>query len=380
MKIIIAPGAYKHSLSATAAAQAMARGWREARPHDELILQPIADGGNGTLDAWMAQGGTRLRVAVHDPLLRPIEAEYGMLPDGRTAVIEMALASGLELLAASELDVRRASTYGTGELLRHALEQGARRFIIGMGGSATVDGGAGALQALGVRLLDERGAELAAGGAALAALAQVDASGLDGRWRECEIIIASDVENPLLGAQGAAAVFAPQKGASAADVRVLEAALTRFADVVQAQHGVALHTLTGAGAAGGLSAGLLAFLGGRIQSGIDLLLEFTRFEDVLRGADLVLTGEGQMDEQTISGKGPIGVARLARQQGVPTIALVGGLNVHDRLLHAEGIAAAFALVDRPMALAEALARAAELLQRAALRVAYVVDAVGRVSP
>jgi glycerate kinase len=358
----------------------MAKGWREARPQDELILQPIADGGNGTLDAWMAQGGTRFRVAVHDPLLRPIEAEYGMLPDGMTAVIEMALASGLELLDASELDAQRASTYGTGELLRHALEQGARRLIIGMGGSATVDGGAGALQALGVRLLDAQGAELAAGGAALANLAQIDASGLDRRWQECEIIIASDVENPLLGEQGAAAVFGPQKGATAADVRVLEAALTRFADVVQAQHGVMLHDRSGGGAAGGLSAGLLAFLGGRIQSGIDLLLEFTRFEELLRGADLVLTGEGQMDEQTISGKGPIGVARLARQHGVATIALVGGLNVHDRVLHAEGIAAAFALVDRPMALAEALARAAELLERATLRVAYVVDVVGRVSP
>lgn len=375
MKIVIAPGAYKHSLSATAAAQAMANGWREARPQDELILQPIADGGNGTLDAWMAQGGTCFRVAVHDPLLRPIEAEYGILPDGVTAVIEMALASGLELLGASELDARRASTYGTGELLRHALEQGARRFVIGMGGSATVDGGAGALQALGVRLLDEQGAALEAGGAALAQLAQIDASALDRRWRECEIIIASDVENPLLGEQGAAAVFGPQKGATAADVRVLEAALTRFADVVQAQHGVTLHDRSGGGAAGGLSAGLLAFLGGRIHSGIDLLLEFTRFEELLRGADLVLTGEGQMDEQTISGKGPIGVARLARQHGVPTIALVGGLNVHDRVLHAEGIAAAFALVDRPMALAEALERAAELLERAALRVAYVVDVV-----
>lgn len=372
MKILIAPTAFKHSLSATQAADAIARGIKQAIPDAELVQLPIADGGNSTLDAWLAQGGNRYSALVHDPLMRMINADYGILPDGETAIIEMALASGLELISDDERSPLRTSTYGTGELLKYALASGARRFIIGMGGSATVDGGSGALSALGVKLLNAQGETIPQGGGNLTQIATIDTSELDPRWQDCEIIIASDVENPLLGDEGAAAVFAPQKGASAADVFVLETNLEHFADTIQAQHDVNLRELVGGGAAGGLSAGLLAFLGGRIESGIDLLLEYNAFESQLAGADVVITGEGQMDEQTVYGKAAMGVAKLAAKHNVPTLALVGGLNVHDHVLHEAGIQAVFPIVDKPMQLENAIVNAPDLLERAALRVGYIL--------
>jgi glycerate 2-kinase len=375
MNILIAPGAFKHSLSANQAADCIARGLKQALPQANLTLFPIADGGNGTLDAWLAQGGTRHTIAVHDPLMRPIQADYGILPDGKTAVIEMALASGLELLTSAELNPLQATTYGTGELLQHALENGARRFIIGMGGSATVDGASGALRSLGIKLLDKSGVEIPHGGGGISQLATIDASGLDPRWQECEIIIASDVENLLVGEQGAAAVFGPQKGATREQVKILDECLSHFAKIIAEQYGHNVQNLVGGGAAGGLSAGLIAFLGGRIASGIDLLLAHNNFVERLKDADLVITGEGQMDEQTIHGKGPIGVAKLAREYGVPTIALVGGLNVHDTILHENGIQAAFSIVDKPMLLADALVNAHVLLERAALRIGYILEMV-----
>lgn len=372
MHILIAPGAFKHSLSASQAAEAIRRGLRAALPDASLTLLPIADGGNGTLDAWLAQGGERLTASVHDPLMRLIEADYGLLPDGETAIIEMALASGIELITEDERDPMQTTTYGTGELLRHARERGARRFIIGMGGSATVDGGSGALRALGIRLLDEHGRDVPHGAGGLSQVATIDASGLSDQWAGCEIIIASDVENRLLGETGAAAVFGPQKGAAPDDIPQLEAHLRHFFALIAQQHGRDMRDVVGGGAAGGLSVGLMAFLGGRITSGIDLLLAHNDFTQRLKTAQVVITGEGQMDEQTVYGKGPVGVARLGREHGVPTIALVGGLNVHDSVLHAAGIHAAFSIVDKPMSLDEALANAADLLERAALRVGYVV--------
>ncbi|MDQ7028166.1 MAG: glycerate kinase [Anaerolineae bacterium] len=373
MNILIAPGAFKHSLSANQAADSIARGLKQALPDANLTVLPIADGGNGTLDAWLAQGGTRHTITVHDPLMRPITADYGILPDGKTAVIEMALASGLELLIDNEVNPMKATTYGTGELLQQARENGARRFIIGMGGSATVDGASGALRALGIKLLDASGAEISHGGGGLSHIATIDTSSLDLRWQDCEIIIASDVENPLLGDKGAAAIFAPQKGATKSQIPILENNLRHFAEIIAQQQGRDITGVVGGGAAGGLSAGLMAFLGGRIESGIDLLLKHNHFVERLKNTDYVITGEGQMDEQTISGKGPIGVARLAKEHGVPTIALVGGLNVHDTILHENGIQAAFSIVDKPMPLDVALANAADLLERAALRIGYILN-------
>jgi glycerate kinase len=371
MKILIAPTAFKHSLSPLQAAKAIERGLRQALPDAELRLFPIADGGNGTLESWLTQGGERHEITVHDPLMRPMKAAYGLLPD-KTAIIEMALASGLELLQKQELNPLIASTYGTGELLQAALEQGARRFIIGMGGSATVDGGAGALMALGIRFLDAKGQVIEQGGGSLEKIASIDASQLDARWKDSEIVIASDVQNPLLGAEGAAAVFGPQKGASPKDVAILEQNLSHFAEKL-AETGREIRHLAGTGAAGGLAAGLLAFLGGRIESGIDLLLEYNHFEQHLAEIDLIITGEGQMDSQSLYGKGAIGLARIAKERGVPVIALVGGLNVEDRVLHEAGVTAAFSIVDKPMALEQALANAESLMEAAALRLAYVLE-------
>lgn len=372
MHILIAPSAFKHSLGAGQAGSAIQKGLLQALPDATLRILPIADGGNGTLDAWLAQGGDRYQLSVNDPLLRPINAEYGILPDKKTAIIEMALASGIELLTTSERNPLVASSFGTGELLQHALEQGARRFIIGMGGSATVDGGSGALRALGIKLLDANKQEIPHGGGYLTQIASIDSSGLDPRWQDCEIIIASDVENTLLGEKGASAVFAPQKGASEADVITLEKNLSHFTDMIIQHGGADIRNIAGTGSAGGLSAGLMAFIGGNIRSGIDLLLDYNQFEQHLQQADVVITGEGQMDEQTVFGKGPIGVARLAQKYNIPTIALVGGLDVHDSILHEAGIHAVFSIVDKPMSLESAIQNADSLLERAALRVGYML--------
>lgn len=372
-KIIVAPGAFKHSLTARAAAEAIAAGLRRSGLEAELHLLPIADGGNGTLDAFLAGGGERVAVTVEDPVGRPVEAAFALLPDGRTAVIEMALASGLELLDARQLDPLRASTYGTGQLLRAALDRGVTRVIVGMGGSATVDGGAGCAQALGVSLLDAYGVELPRGGGGLDRLFVIDPQRLDPRWRSVEVLIASDVTNPALGAAGAAAVFGPQKGAAPEQVALLERNLTHFFRAVRDQLGVDVRATPGGGAAGALSAGLMAFVGGRIESGIDLVLAYSGFSALLAGADLVITGEGRMDGQTVHGKGPIGAALLARQHGVPTVALVGSLELDDQALHRAGVQAALPIVSGPMPLERALDDAADLLERAALRLGYLLQ-------
>ncbi|HLU09452.1 MAG TPA: glycerate kinase [Oceanobacillus sp.] len=371
MEIIIAPGAFKHSLTAHQAASAIATGLDRARLGAHLHVCPIADGGNGTLDAYLLNRGKRVNVTTFDPLMRSIEAAYGLIDD--TAVIEMALASGLELVQRHELDALRATTYGTGVLLNAALDAGAKRMIVGLGGSATTDGGAGCLQALGIRLLDDQGNDVPPGGGNLNRVRTIDISRLDPRWREVEVIIASDVDNPALGERGAAAVFAPQKGASPEEVPLLEANLRHFFTLVYEQLGVDVRDVPGGGAAGAFAAGLMAFLNGKIRSGIDLILEHVGFDDLLATADLVITGEGRMDEQTIGGKGPIGVARRAHERGVKTVALVGGLEADDVLLHEAGVWAVLPIVDRPMLLDEALKRAPELLERAATRLGYLLQ-------
>lgn len=375
MRIIVAPGAFKNSLTAQEAAAAIARGLERSGLNADLTLAPVADGGNGTLDAMLAGGGQRFTLTVAGPLGAPVEADWGLLPDGRTAVIEMALASGMELLAPEELDPLRAGTFGTGQLLAAALAAGATRVILGLGGSATVDGGAGCLQALGVKLLDARGEEVGPGGAELGRIAGIDAGGLHPGWNEATLLLASDVDNPALGEQGAAAVFGPQKGADAQQVAALEAQLTHFFTLIHEQTGRDLRRVSGGGAAGAFAAGMMAFLDAELQPGIELVLAHSGFAEALAGADLVITGEGQMDEQTIHGKGPIGVARLARDHGVPTVALVGGLAVQDAALHAAGMQAALPIVTGPMSLERALADAAPLLERAALRLGYLLQAL-----
>jgi len=376
MRIIVAPGAFKNSLRADEVARAIESGIARSGLDAEVMIAPIADGGNGTLDAFLASGGQRKTLTVEDPVGRPVEAAYGLLPDGQTAVIEMALASGLELLKGWQLNPMIASTYGTGQLMKAALDDGVKRIIIGMGGSATVDGGAGCLQALGVHLFDAYGRDVPRGGGNLDQIFVIDWQGLDPRWKNVEVLIASDVDNPPLGEKGAAAVFGPQKGATPQQVEKLEANLRHFFTLVRDQLGVDVLNVEGGGAAGAFAAGLMAFLNGRIVSGIDLILQYSGFTEALQEADLVITGEGQMDAQTIHGKGPIGVARLAQQHGVPTIAIVGGLNVRDDVLHDAGLQAVLPIVTGPMSLDEAIEHAAELVERAALRLGYILQ-VGR---
>lgn len=375
MKILIAPGAFKHSLSASQVAKAIREGFEQSGLSASYHLLPIADGGNGTLDAFLANGGERITVDVHDPLMRPIQADYGLIDDGKTAVIEMATASGIELLSDEEANPLLASTYGTGQLMQHALDKGATRFIVGLGGSATVDGGMGCLRALGLKLLDAEGNDISHGGGGLADIVTVDASAIDDRWQDIEIIIASDVENPTLGEKGAARVFGPQKGATPDMVKTLEDNLTHCFTTIYEQTGNDVRNIEGGGAAGAFSAGLMAFLQCKIVSGIDLVLEHNHFIEHLADTTLIITGEGQMDAQTIDGKGPVGVARLAREHGVPTIAIVGGLNVDDTILHEAGIQAVFSVVDKPMELQTALSNAEDLVRRAALRLGYTLQII-----
>lgn len=373
MKILIAPGAFKHSLSAVDAAKAIQKGLERSGLTGDFLRIPIADGGNGTVDAFLAQGGQRITTPAIDPLGWPITGDFALLDAGKTAVIEMARSSGIELLAQHELNPLRTTTYGTGMLMKNALERGAKRFIIGMGGSATVDGGAGCLQALGARFIDAEGQEVPLGGGRLSQIANMDTSEMDPRWKQVEVLIACDVDNPVLGKKGAAAVFGPQKGASAEDVAILEANLRHFFGLVAAQTGVDVRDLPGSGAAGALAGGLMALLNGRIESGIDLILAHNRFDDHLKDAALVITSEGQMDAQTLHGKGPMGVARRAKTHQIPTIAFVGSLNAEDALFHEAGFQAVIPMMDRPMPLEEALQRAGELVERAALRLGYILQ-------
>ena len=374
MRILIAAGAFKHSLTADQACRAIERGLRDAGLGAQTTRLPIADGGNGTLDAFLAQGGERVKASALDPLGRRIQAQFGLIEGGQTAVIEMAQASGLELLAAGELDALAASTTGTGMLMAAALQRGARRFIIGLGGSATSDGGMGCLQALGLRLLDAQGHELTTGigGGGLADIADLDASELQARWRDVQMIIASDVDNPTLGEQGAARVFGPQKGADAAGVALLERNLRHCFTVLHERGGRDVRSVAGGGAAGAFAAGLMAFFDCQMTSGIDLVLQHNGFHDQLAGCALVITGEGKLDTQTLSGKGPLGVARLAQARGIPAVAFCGGLAVDEAELRQAGLAAALPIVDAPMPLEAALADADGLLQRAARRLGYLL--------
>lgn len=362
MKIVIAPQGFKGSLTALEIAQAIERGIKRVKPATDIVLVPVADGGDGTLQALVdSTGGHIVTSRVTDPLGRPVHAQWGALGDGVTAVIEMARSSGLALLRLDERDPLRTTTYGVGEVFKAALDAGHRRFIVGIGGSATNDGGAGMMQALGARLLDEEGHDLERGGAALAQISRIDVSGMDPRTKGVEVVVACDVNNPLCGPDGASAVFGPQKGATPGMVKQLDAALARYAEVIERDLGVDIRTRPGAGAAGGLGAGLMAFLNADLRNGIDIVLEAVGLEHALEGAHLVITGEGQIDHSTIFNKSPVGVARLAKQRDLPVIAVAGSLGEGFRETHDLGIDSAFSLVNGPMTLDDALAQTDELL-------------------
>lgn len=372
MKILIAPDSFKGSLKSPEVARAMAAGARAAMPQAEIVELPVGDGGEGTLEALVAATGGSFELhTVTGPLGDPMEARLGLLGDGETVFLEMAEASGLSRLSPARLDPLRATTYGTGELLRAALRTGRRRVLLGIGGSATNDGGAGMLTALGARFLDASGAPLPAGGAALARLEQIDLSDFQ-RPAGVELVVACDVTNPLLGPRGASAVYGPQKGASPENVQTLDRALAQFSSVAGAKLGNDCREEPGAGAAGGLGFALLAFLGARLERGVRLVLDAIQFEQHLSGTDLVLTGEGRIDRQTTAyGKTLAGIGERARGAGVPVLALAGSLGEDLGDYRAAGLSGVASILPRPMALPEAMESAAPLIEDAARRLVEV---------
>ncbi len=375
-RVLIAPQSFKGSLDAVGVAAAIGRGIRRVWPDASLDELPLADGGEGTVRALVRATGGVLRTArVHDPLGREIDAEWGLLGDGTTAVVETAAASGLPLLLESERDPRVTSTRGTGELILEAAASGAHRIVIGIGGSATNDGGAGMARAFGYRFLDAAGQDLPEGGAALARLHHLEGQ-TDPRLVRPAIEVACDVTNPLLGARGAAAVYGPQKGATPEVVGELDAALARFADVVEKFIGRGVRDVPGAGAAGGLGAGLLAFLDARLRSGAEIVLEAAQFAERVTTADLVITGEGRVDAQSAYGKLTQAVTQAARHAGVPVVAIAGGTADGYEALYEAGLGALEIIIDRPMSLGDAMAQAEGLIESAAERLARALQ-VGR---
>lgn len=378
MHIVVAPDSYKGSVSAVEVALAMERGILTVFPSAKVRKIPIADGGEGTVEALVtATGGQYRSNEVAGPLGERIFAAWGVLGDGKTAVIEMATASGLPLVPADRRDPRKASSYGTGELIRAALDAGLRRIIIGIGGSATNDAGAGMARALGARFLAADGSQLADGGAALAALVGIDLSGLDSRLQKTEIIVACDVDNPLCGPRGASAVFGPQKGATPEIVAELDAALGRFAEYAQQVTGRDVAGLPGAGAAGGLGAGLMFFTRAQLKPGIEIVLDTVNFSTVVKDADYVITGEGRTDFQTAFGKAPVGVAKVAKMSGVPVFCLSGGLGKGADDVLAQGIDAVMSICERPMSLEECMAAGSALIESATVRLCRIIRAAHR---
>ena len=375
MKVVIAPQGFKAGIPGLEAAQAIARGVIAAVPDAETVLAPVADGGDGTLHALVdGTGGKVFTSMVSGPLGPQLEALWGVMGDGSTAVVEMALASGLALVPQRRRNPRLTTTAGTGEIIREALDAGYTRIIVGLGGSATNDGGAGMAVALGARFMDAGGRSLPPGGSSLARLDRIDVSNLHPGLQGATIIAATDVTNPLCGPEGASAIFGPQKGANAEMVRELDAALGNYAQVVTRDVGRDVSGVPGAGAAGGLGAGLMAFAGATLQSGIDMVCEILGFDALLQGADLVITGEGRADRSTVFNKAPVGVARHANTHGVPTVLLAGSLGPGYEELYEHNVASVVCIADRPMNFEASLSRSAELLESAAERTMRLIIA------
>ena len=355
-KIVIAPDSFKESFSAMEAATAIENGFKQIFPDAEYLKIPMADGGEGTVESLAdALQGKLKHVTVTGPLGNQVEAVYALSKEDGVAVIEMASASGLHHVPLDQRNPLITTTYGTGELIANALQEGAKRIILGLGGSSTNDGGAGMAQALGVKLLDSANQEISFGGGSLHTLTTIQTDGLNPLLAGVSIEVATDVDNPLLGENGATAIYGPQKGATTLEIREkLESGLTHYAAVVERQLGIEIRDTPGAGAAGGLGAGLLAFLNPRLASGITLVLELTNFEAKVTGADLVITGEGRLDHQSIFGKTPIGVAKAAKKAGVPTIAVAGQLGKEHQVIYKHGIDAAYSLVPGAIPLEDAM--------------------------
>lgn len=373
MTILLAPNAFKGCLTAPQVCDALAEGITRIFPDAEIIKVPVADGGDGTVESLVsATGGQFFTREVTDPLGGRVNARFGVMGDGETAVIEMAEASGLRLVPNEKRNPLITTTYGTGELIRAALEKGCRKLIIGIGGSATNDGGAGMAQALGAKLLDASGNELPFGGAALAKLARIDISPLTTHHSLLTVVVACDVDNPLCGDKGASAIYGPQKGATPEMVKQLDAALAHYATILKRNFGKDVANVPGAGAAGGLGAGLMAFLDARLERGVDIVMRAVNMRERVRHAHLVFTGEGAIDGSTVFGKAPVGVAHTAKEFGVPVVAVVGSAGAGYEDVYAHGIDAVVPITLRPMTLEEAMSDAHRLIAETAERVMRLI--------
>ncbi|MFK7680413.1 glycerate kinase [Priestia megaterium] len=373
MKIVIAPDSFKESLTALNVCEAVEKGIRTHFPNAEISKVPMADGGEGTVQSLVdATGGQIIQAKVTGPLGKEVEAFYGILGDGKTAVIEMAAASGLHHVPVDKRNPLITTTRGTGELILKALDQKVKHIIIGIGGSATNDGGAGMAKALGAKLLDANGAEMKEGGGSLNQLAAIDLTNLDSRLAEVKVEVACDVDNPLTGETGASAVFGPQKGATPDMVKQLDRNLAHYAAVIEKEMDIHIQNVPGAGAAGGIGGGLLAFLSAELNPGVDIVIEATQLESYIKDADLVITGEGRIDGQTIYGKTPIGVAKTAKKHSVPVIAIAGSIGTGSEAVYEHGISALFSVVPGAVDLSEALEKAGENIERTAKNVASVI--------
>lgn len=373
MKIVIAPDSYKESLSALEVATAIENGFRDIFPTAEYVKLPVADGGEGTVEAMVAATGGRIvPVDVTGPLGERVDGFYGLSGDEQSAFIEMAAASGLERVAPSKRNPLITTSWGTGELIRHALDAGVKHIIIGIGGSATNDGGAGMVQALGAKLLDANGQPVGQGGGELADLARIDVSELDRRLADCRIEVACDVSNPLTGEEGASAIFGPQKGATPEMIVTLDNALEHYAQVIARDLDIDVMHLAGGGAAGGMGAALYAFCGAQLRQGIEIVTDALHLDEQVADADLVITGEGRIDSQTIHGKVPVGVARVAKRYNKPVIGIAGSLTADVGVVHDHGIDAVFSVIYTICSLEDALENASENVRMAARNIAAVL--------
>ena len=372
MKIVIAPDSFKESLTALEVAEAIEAGLKKVLPDAEYVKVPMADGGEGTVQSLVdATEGRLISAEVRAPLGNKVRAEFGLSGDGRTAIIEMAAASGLHLVPSEKRNPLHTTSYGTGELILAALDEGVAKIIVGIGGSATNDGGAGMLQALGALLLDANKQPIGAGGGCLQDLAAIDLSGLDKRLADVEIVVACDVDNPLCGEKGASAVFGPQKGATAEMVQALDSGLQHFAALAARDLGLDIQSPAGAGAAGGMGGGVLLLPDARLQAGVKIVMEAVGLAEKVQDADLVITGEGRMDAQSVHGKTPIGVAHTAKAFGKPVIAIVGCLREDYEVVYAQGIDAVFPIIRQLGSLEEILQHGRDNLVSAAQNVARI---------
>lgn len=356
MKIVIAVDSFKGCLSSSSIAKAVEEGIFNTLPECEVIKVPIADGGEGTVEALVdATQGKKITLPVHNPLMQPIHAGYGMTGDGRTAIIEMSAASGLDLIPLKPGNIMNTTTYGTGEMIADAIKRGCRNFIIGVGGSATNDAGTGMMQALGVRFTDDTGKEVGKGGKSLSAIRHIDTQNQLPELQDCTFHIATDVTNPFYGPQGAACIFGPQKGGDEEQIKILDRGMKHLAGLIFETTGKDISYLPGSGAGGGMGGGCVAFLQATISSGIELIMDYLRFDELIQGADLLITGEGRMDRQTLFGKVPVGIARAAASRHIPVIAITGQVDTTaDKALREAGLSAIFPIHPAPISLEKAM--------------------------